>query len=148
MDDTHFLNSTELLLHAPIPLKPTLNMTSGNFTFAYDTPANMSDPLRGVKFHNFTDGRDFHYRPDDIEIDADIEINIIIEESCEICTDRSDLADYQVVTFVCVILIVSNCRLRPSQIILWPICWLRVAVHQSHQILQERSPWRRVNLLR
>jgi hypothetical protein len=132
MDDSHLLNATELLLHAPIPLKPTLNMTSGNFTFAYDTPANMSDPPRGVKFHNFTDGRDFHYRPDDIEIDADIEINIVIEESCEICTDRSDLADYQIVTFVRAFLIISNCRLRPSPRTLLPIYSLRVAVDQSH----------------
>jgi hypothetical protein len=89
-------------LNAPVPLKTNLNTTYGNFTFAYDTSANLTS-TKGGKYHNYTDGRDFHYRQVGVEIDTDIEINIIVQEFCDICTDRSNLSDFHVVTLVCLL---------------------------------------------
>jgi hypothetical protein len=84
---------------APIPIRPTLNTTFGLFKLTYDSPANLSARLNGSK-HDFKDGRDFIYTPVDIEIDADIEVNIIVQEFCDICTDRSNHSDFHIYTIV------------------------------------------------
>ena len=99
LSDPNLLNSSALLQSEPIPLNTTLNTTDGIYKFAYDTPANGS-LTRGGKFRNFTDGRNFHYRKAGVEIDADIEINIVVQAFCDVCTDRSNRSDFHVVTFV------------------------------------------------
>jgi len=76
-----------------------MNTTDGIFKFSYDTPANLSTRFGNGTRHNFRGGRNFVYTPQ-IEVDANIEINIIVQEFCDICTDRSNTSDFHLFTIV------------------------------------------------
>ena len=97
--DSNLLNDTTLLKKLPVPINSTMNTTDGIFKFSYDTPANLSAGFRNGTRHDFRGGRNFIYTPE-IEIDANIEINIIVQEFCDICTDRSNTSDFQLFTIV------------------------------------------------
>lgn len=100
-DPYNSTNTTQLLDDAPCPLNDTLKTPQGLFKFAFDKPSNLSTKFNGT-FHNFTDGRDFVYKPVqlDIDIEADIEVEIIVQELCDVCTDRGDPSDFHVDTIV------------------------------------------------
>lgn len=98
LENPNFLNDSQLLKNAPVPINETMNTTAGIFKFSYDTPANLSYGINGTR-HYFKGGRDFVYRKE-VEIDADIEINIIVQEFCDVCNDRSNRSDFHVYTYV------------------------------------------------
>jgi hypothetical protein len=98
LENANFLNDSQLLQNAPVPINETMNTTAGIFKFSYDTPANLSYGLNGTR-HYFKGGRDFIYRKE-VEIDADIEVNLIVQEFCDICNDRSNRSDFHVFTYV------------------------------------------------
>jgi hypothetical protein len=96
-ENPNLFNDSALLNNAPIPINSTLNTTAGIFKFSYDTPSNLSAKINGTRRY-FKDGRNFIYRKQGVEIDADIEI--IVQEFCDICTDRSNRSDFHVFTYV------------------------------------------------
>jgi hypothetical protein len=98
-DSFNSTNTTQVLRDAPFPLNDTMRTPDGIFKYALDRPARLSQNVNGTR-HNFTDGRDFIYKPIDVELDAQIEVNIIVQEFCDICTDRSDRNDFHVFTIV------------------------------------------------
>jgi hypothetical protein len=98
LENPNLYNASQLLKNAPVPINETMNTTAGIFKFSYDTPANLTYGLNGTR-HYFKDGRDFVYRKE-IEIDADIEVNIIVQEFCDVCNDRSNRSDFHVFTYV------------------------------------------------
>jgi len=101
MSPPNMTNTTHDLEIAPVPLLDTLNTTEGVFKFAFDKASNLSSKFNGT-FRNFTHGLDFVYKPVqlDIDIEADIEIEIIVQEFCDVCTDRNDPSDFHVDTIV------------------------------------------------
>jgi hypothetical protein len=98
LENPNLYNASQLLQNAPVPINETMNTTAGIFKFSYDTPANLTYGLNGTR-HYFKDGRDFVYRKE-IEIDADIEVNIIVQEFCDVCNDRSNRSDFHIFTYV------------------------------------------------
>lgn len=100
--NTNLFNDSALLSNAPIPINSTLNTTAGIFQFSYDTPSNLSAQINGTRRY-FKDGRNFIYRKQGVEIEADIEI--IVQEFCDLCTDRSNRSDFHVFTYVSSVLI-------------------------------------------
>jgi hypothetical protein len=88
--------NTSDIADLPRPLNDTIRSNLGLFRF------NHSDFQPNGTFRNFTDGREFIFTPVeiDIEIEEDIEVNIIVQEFCEACTDRSDPNDFHVITTV------------------------------------------------
>lgn len=101
MSPPNMTNTTHDLEIAPVPLLDTLNTTEGVFKFAFDKASNLSSRFNGT-FRNFTHGLDFVYKPVqlDIDIETDIEIEIIVQEFCDVCTDRNDHSDFHVDTIV------------------------------------------------
>jgi hypothetical protein len=98
-DPFNSTNATQDLKDAPCPLNDTMKTPQGLFKFAFDKPSNLSTRRNGT-WHNFTDGRDFVYKPVQLDIEADIEIEIIVQEFCDVCTDRNDPSDFHVDTIV------------------------------------------------
>jgi hypothetical protein len=94
--------NTSDIADLPRPLNDTIRSNLGLFRFNHSAPLNHSDFQPNGTFRNFTDGREFIFTPVeiDIEIEEDIEVNIIVQEFCEACTDRSDPNDFHVVTTV------------------------------------------------
>ena len=99
MPPPNMTNTTHDLEIAPVPLLDTLNTTEGVFKFAFDKASNLSSRFNGT-FRNFTHGLDFVYKPVQVDIDIDIEIEIIVQEFCDVCTDRNDPSDFHVDTIV------------------------------------------------
>ena len=99
LQNPNMFNDSALLSNAPIPINSTLNTTNGIFKFSYDTPSNLSAGINGSRRY-FKDGRDFIYKKQDVNIEIDADIEIIVQEFCDICTDRSNLSDFHVFTYV------------------------------------------------
>lgn len=95
--------NTSDIADLPRPLNDTIRSNIGLFRFNHSAPLNNSNLVQtNGTFRNFTDGREFIFTPVEIDIDIeiDVEVNIIVQEFCEICTDRSDTDDFFVVTKV------------------------------------------------
>jgi hypothetical protein len=95
--------NTSDIADLPCPLNDTLRTNLGLFRFNHSAPLNNSHFIdANGTYHNFTDGREFIFTPVEIDIDieTDVEVNIIVQEFCEVCTDRSDTNDFFVVTTV------------------------------------------------
>jgi hypothetical protein len=95
--------NTSDIADLPRPLNDTIRSNLGLFRFNHSAPLNHSDLIQpNGTCRNFTDGREFIFTPVeiDIEIEEDIEVNIIVQEFCEACTDRSDPNDFHVISTV------------------------------------------------
>jgi hypothetical protein len=99
LQNPNFSNDSALLSSAPIPINSTLNTTEGVFKFSYDVPSNLSAKINGSRRY-FKDGRDFIYKKEDINIEVDANIEIIVQEFCDLCNDRSNRSDFHVFTYV------------------------------------------------